>query len=1212
MNTAVQNLIRYIVQWNDITGSFPAKWNHSTNNIEEIPEGFKHRWKWTLAKGLEFLYFIYLIIITIFVLRGPKEQLSDIGEVLYKLIELAMRLSVEINYSRNVKDAIYFPNCVMKSLTSFEDKYKIAYQNQRKSPSKRVCVTQSVSSSLELSDKILFHTAISFGTYPLMGLGHNLMFPEKPLYISYLLYKNSTRVFNWLYIPIAIVNFWLSCVIWSGALFITFASIPHVISFIKILNEITGKSTKLYNTKSSLRRPMNLCITVRQIQITFTILHSIFRGNFLILGFLVMYYFVASLTTWFGVWFNFNPVTSRSIKFAMNSSVQNLVRFAVQWANTTGSFPVKWNSITKLIEEVPKEFQYRWKWNLSQWLEYSYFVYLVIITITIFHGPQEELKDIGEILFKLIEVSMRLCVRINFSHRIDDFIYFPNCVVRSLQDFEGRYKLTMSQMPKHHSKISTRPVDAVPTPLTSRKLQFSDRILFNVASSFVMYPFLGLGHNLMFPEKPLYISHLVFQVNNTIFKWTFIPIAILNFWLSSVIWSGALYVTFCSLPHVIAVVRILDELRWKPHHNLYTTKRSLRQPTGLCTTIRQVQIMFTILFSIFRGNFLAMKFLDDDLQNDEKCKNDQVQGSLITIKPSILRFPYNDPNGLKQRVAIWNRTNTALKVSVKSQDPSLFAVKLEGATGTQLLIHGLAASTFSVKCIPGHYKILRKYLDIFVYTSRDKCECLRIPVEIYPSASWFKLPRTISMPLVVLGQRANAVITLPEPQNSERFFVTFHPSDSRDMIKLTPTHGVLGGKNGITQLVVSYTPMEYTTVSCSIKIHFPGLSTEPYEILILARCKPGVEAAGIREEIAEIETFRPKPQRSKKKCPKMKFKTLMEPDIIDQTKAQLEAEFKRGLDLFTTAGVTRFLLQKNEPLKSRSLEEQEERHKRKTALELLTVHVDLDPREKMEIYSSIKKRLGFEFEAPSGPSYAAKIGQPKIKTKQRKAWDEFQKTVGVALLGKIQSMPVFPVVDDKRPSSSYATPPRYSLIKKSPPSRESSGKKKSSASSDILEEIKKIRKSMVQRDFTARQKFIQLALIVITRMRVDKRLVKIKALVEKLKKKREAELENMSNKSGSVSGKRHSKRRVSAKKSVQVLYEKEGSRESQPLVSRQKSKHRYNVNSRMDVQHGDPEADQQGSQHAQAVLDEDDKVPKTKSKVMKPDRKTVTTQDWQA
>jgi len=67
--------------------------------------------------------------------------------------------------------------------------------------------------------------------------------------------------------------------------------------FVSLLQIYRWKPNKnRYKTRSSLRQPLNLCVTVRQIQITFKVLYSLFRGNFLALTFLVMYYFVASVS----------------------------------------------------------------------------------------------------------------------------------------------------------------------------------------------------------------------------------------------------------------------------------------------------------------------------------------------------------------------------------------------------------------------------------------------------------------------------------------------------------------------------------------------------------------------------------------------------------------------------------------------------------------------------------------------------------------------------------------------------------------------------------------------------------------------------------------------------------------------------------------------------------------------------------------------------
>lgn len=484
---------------------------------------------------------------------------------------------------------------------------------------------------------------------------------------------------------------------------------------------------------------------------------------------------------------------------------------------------------------------------------------------------------------------------------------------------------------------------------------------------------------------------------------------------------------------------------------------------------------------------------------EQPLDGQKIESSLINVTPSILKFPYNNPKCHSQRLTLWNRTIESLRIRIKSPDPEVFKVCIDsqrrGKPGSvnQLHLYGLAAKTISIKCTPGRYKIARFSLQLFVYTSHDNCECVRVPLEIYPSTSWFQLPKEIIIPDVTIGRKAHALILLPQPKVSERFFVTFHTIQGQNSIALSPTNGTIGGDDGIKQLKITYAPVEYTTVSCSIQVHFPGFSSgAAHQITILGRCRPGNEADVIRKEITEIESFRPKADNKKRKFPKLTFKKPK--DSNEQSHKVQAGPVAKALSLFTNGGVMRFLLGKGNIEKR--YKDHHDPHKRKTAIELLVSQLDLHHDEKVKIYNSIRKRLGFDFDEND-----ENIKQ-RLKSNQRRDWEEFQNAVGVALMGKVQHLQheesgVLGSSNGSR-KSRYARE-SFDSIK--------SGSNRSALRNDVRQSVSEDERRMytnimadVQLDLTAKQKFIQLVLMVITRQRAEKRLSKIKVLVEETKR----------------------------------------------------------------------------------------------------------------
>lgn len=500
-------------------------------------------------------------------------------------------------------------------------------------------------------------------------------------------------------------------------------------------------------------------------------------------------------------------------------------------------------------------------------------------------------------------------------------------------------------------------------------------------------------------------------------------------------------------------------------------------------------------------------------------KLDGRSRSIFAVTPSVLTFPYNDHRNHSKKLTFWNRTINTLKIRIKSPDPDVFTICLEEKTSdkgnitgsmNQIVLYGLAARTISIKCTPCRYKIARVPLQLFAYTSRDEYEELQVPLEIYPSTAWFNLPKTIVIPEVVVGRKAHALIILPQPRISERFFVTFQPTQTQNAITLSPMYGTIGGETGIKQLRVTYAPTEFTTVACTINVHFPGLSaTTPHEILILSRCRPGKEADLVRKEIIEIESFRPKPNKLVIKYPKLRFKTVEQPQsTVDTSKSKAitantsslkDRSKKPPLSLFTLAGVMRFLLRKNDASKNEYMDEVEEYIKRKTAVEILTSHVDLTDLEKLHIYNDIKSRLGLDF-VTEGQGL-------KMSSNQRRDWEEFQNAVGKPLLGKIQDLPPPPPPEEPRKmkhfgGGSYKSGSSQSGKPRSfhfpVPHLKHTGTRKSV--SDDENKMQKNIMANVQLDLNPIQKFVQLVLLVITRQRADKRLSKLKVLVETMRK----------------------------------------------------------------------------------------------------------------
>ncbi len=381
-----------------------------------------------------------------------------------------------------------------------------------------------------------------------------------------------------------------------------------------------------------------------------------------------------------------------------------------------------------------------------------------------------------------------------------------------------------------------------------------------------------------------------------------------------------------------------------------------------------------------------------------------------------------------------------------------------------------------------------------MYNSHDNCECVRVPLEIYPSTSWFQLPKEIVIPDVTIGRKAHALILLPQPKVSERFFVTFHTIQGQNSIALSPMNGTIGGDDGIKQLKITYAPIEYTTVSCSIQVHFPGFSNgAAHEITILGRCRPGNEADVIRKEISEIESFRPKADTKKRKFPKLTFKKATDGPNEQSVKVPNDRTAK-ALSLFTNGGVMRFLLSKG--YIEKHYKEHHDSHKRKTAIEMLLSQLDLPYDEKVKIYYSIRQRLGFDFDENDEQI------RPRLKSNQIRDWEEFQNAVGVALMGKVQHLPneesSVPVSSDGSRKSRYA---------RESSSSSKNGSIKSALKSHVRQSVSEDEQRMyqnimadVQLDLTAKQRFVQLVLTVITRQRADKRLSKIKVLVEGIKR----------------------------------------------------------------------------------------------------------------
>lgn len=493
-------------------------------------------------------------------------------------------------------------------------------------------------------------------------------------------------------------------------------------------------------------------------------------------------------------------------------------------------------------------------------------------------------------------------------------------------------------------------------------------------------------------------------------------------------------------------------------------------------------------------------------QLEQPLDPEKIESSLINVTPSILKFPYNNPKCHSQRLTLWNRTIESLRIRIKSPDQEVFKVcidkqrRAKRGSVNQVQLYGLAAKTISIKCTPGRYKIARFSLQLFVYTSHDKCECVGVPLEIYPSTSWFQLPKEVVIPDVTIGRKAHALILLPQPKVSERFFVTFHSIHGQNAITLSPMNGTIGGDDGIKQLKITYAPVEYTTVSCSIKVHFPGFSSgTAHEITIIGRCRPGNEADVIRKEVAEIESFRPKQDTKKRKFPKLTFHKAKDTHPSVQSDKMGNDSVAKALSLFTNGGVMRFLLSKGNIEKH--YKDHQDSHSRKTAIEHLVSQVDLHHDEKVKIYNSIRQRLGFDFDGNYQHT------RPRLKSNELRDWEEFQKAVGVPLMGKVQYNPFEessgPVPINVPDSSRKSTHTRESYET----SRSGSSNKSKSAlktvRQSVSEDEQRMYKNMmadVQLDLTAKQRFVQLALIVITRHRADKRLSKIKVLVEETKR----------------------------------------------------------------------------------------------------------------
>lgn len=533
--------------------------------------------------------------------------------------------------------------------------------------------------------------------------------------------------------------------------------------------------------------------------------------------------------------------------------------------------------------------------------------------------------------------------------------------------------------------------------------------------------------------------------------------------------------------------------------------------------------------------------------NDEGFSYSDSTGSkVLTVSPNFLRFPYNDPKNHVQKINFWNRTQNSLKIRLKSSKPSVFLIEDSLRKGgwpefrptRHIINYGLAATTVSIRCTPGNYKMAKFFLQVLVYrgqNSRDACECFQIPLEIYPSTMWCKLPKTIVLPDVTIGRKAHALITLPQPAVSERYFVTFSPNFTKNAITMYPMHGIIGGEDGIKQLRITYAPTEFTTISCSIAVHFPGVSENTtHEIKILARCRPGNEIDAIRKEITEIERFLPMKPIKKKRTPKLEFK-------LSKGKVNLRPpteNIKKPLSLFTNAGVQHFLLSKEDELIK--YRETELNHGTRTEIEKLAETVELDDAEKYKIYMDIKKRLGLDFEDEDeyDTSHYHREGHRslgnihhhgsvhdtshpharlKLTKAQRLHWEEFENTVGFALLGRIKELPKYLEEQDSQSSHHHAHfhhdiyhdhdhhhhdhhhhHHRHSRktrrMTRSAPSLHARHRKSAYKMEDPNSDAMSYEDD-VRLDLTPKQKFIQIVLRVITRERVIKRLQKIRQLV---------------------------------------------------------------------------------------------------------------------
>lgn len=217
----------------------------------------------------------------------------------------------------------------------------------------------------------------------------------------------------------------------------------------------------------------------------------------------------------------------------------------------------------------------------------------------------------------------------------------------------------------------------------------------------------------------------------------------------------------------------------------------------------------------------------------------------VEAEPAVLHFGgYEVGKCHRQVLKLINVSPDVSSVHIIPPQSKHFTISYKKANR---LVPGLAF-TVHVQFIPDEW---RYYYDcVRIHCKGD--ETLLVPLHAYPASNLRDLPSHIHLHAESLGQSAQHVIPLHCSCPVEFEFRIVCKEEHQDF-HVSPTSGIISGNGGV-DVKVTFTPSSYGTAQISLELLISEFNAKPYSCVFTGTCSPNLSATKEESEKVDVSS----------------------------------------------------------------------------------------------------------------------------------------------------------------------------------------------------------------------------------------------------------------------------------------------------------------------------------------------------------------------